>query len=117
MPTLWIIDIESHEQRYTRQWRDHLPSQLERAAVDRGHTNWVIRVISGEAGEQVPTAGAFLNFAATNIYKSSQIITLARAFESGDVKAGDKILVTDAWNPGIIQIRYMSDLLKIGSCA
>ena len=113
MPTLWIIDIEAHEQRYTREWRDHLPVQLERAARDRGQNDWTIRVISGEAGEQVPTAGAFLNFAATNIYKSSQVIALAKAFEKGEVRPGDKVLVTDAWNPGIIQLRYMADLLNV----
>ena len=113
MPTLWIIDIEAHEQRYTREWRDHLPAQLERAAKDRGQSAWTIRVISGEAGEQVPTAGAFLNFAATNIYKSSQVITIAKAFEKGEIKPGDRVLVTDAWNPGIIQLRYMIDLLNV----
>lgn len=113
MSTLWIVDIEAHEQRYTRQWRDHLPAQLERAAIERGHLDWSIRVISGEAGEQVPTSGAFLNFAATNIYKSSQVIAIARAFERNEVKPGDKFLITDAWNPGIINVRYMADLLKV----
>ena len=113
MSTLWIIDIEAHEQRYTREWRDYLPVQLDRAARYRGHSNWVLRVISGDAGEQVPTAGAFLNFATTNIYKSSQIIAVSKIFEAGDVKPGDKFLVTDAWNPGVIQLRYMVDLLNV----
>ena len=117
MPTLWLLDIEAHQQRYTGEWRDHLPVLLAQAAEERGQGGWAVRVISGEAGEQVPTAGAFLNFAATNIYKSSQIITMARAFERGEVKAGDKILVTDAWHPGIIQLRYMSDLLRIQGCS
>ncbi len=113
MPTLWLLDIEAHQQRYTGEWRDHLPALLQRAAAERGQGGWSVRVISGEAGEQVPTPGAFLNFAATNIYKSSQIITMARAFERGEVKVGDKILVTDAWHPGIIQLRYMANLLGV----
>ena len=113
MPTLWLLDIEAHQQRYTMEWRDHLPVLLAQAAEERGQGGWTIQVVSGDVGEQVPTPGAFLNFAATNVYKSSQVTTMARAFERGEVKPGDKILVTDAWHPGIIQLRYMSDLLRI----
>lgn len=110
---IWLLEIEAHEQRYTRQWRDHLPGQLERAAIDREYGDVRVRVVSGDAAEQVATPGAFLNFAGTNLFKSSQIITVARAFERGEVKAGDRFVVTDAWHPGIIQIRYMADLLKV----
>ena len=59
------------------------------------------------------TPGAFLNFGGTNIYKSTQIEKIARAFTNGEVKSGDHILFTDAWHPGIINIKYMSELLGI----
>ena len=54
-----------------------------------------------------------LNFGGTNIYKSTQIEKIARAFTNGEVKSGDHILFTDAWHPGIINIKYMSELLGI----
>lgn len=110
---IWLLEIEAHEQRYTRQWRDHLPTQLERAARDRDAKDVAVQVVSGEVANQVTTPGAFLNFAGTNVFKCGQIIRVAQAFERGEVKPGDRFLVTDAWHPGIIQIRYMSDLLKV----
>jgi len=109
---VWIVELEAHEQRYTKQWRDHLPDQIEEAAKRLGKRAEIVPV-TGDAAEQKTTAGAFLNFADTNIFKSSQLIKIAKAFSNGEVKQGDKFLVTDAWNPAIIQLRYMSELLEI----
>jgi hypothetical protein len=103
--TLWLLDLESVESRYTSQWKTHLPKLLEKFNV---------RVVDG--ADDIPpatTPGAFLNFGGTNIYKSTQIEKIARAFTNGEVKDGDHILFTDAWHPGIINIKYMSQLLGI----
>lgn len=103
--TLWLLDLESVESRYTSQWKTHLPKLLEQFNV---------QVIEG--AKDIPpatTPGAFLNFGGTNIYKSTQIEKIARAFTNGEVKDGDHILFTDAWHPGIINIKYMSELLGI----
>jgi len=103
--TLWLLDLESVESRYTSQWKTHLPNLLK---------NFNVKVIEG--AEDIPpatTPGAFLNFGGTNIYKSTQIEKIARAFTNGEVKSGDHILFTDAWHPGIINIKYMSELLGI----
>ena len=59
------------------------------------------------------TSGAFLNFAYTNKYKAQQVQQISDLFTIGQVKQGDKFLVTDAWNFVITAIRYMSDLLNI----
>ncbi len=103
--TLWLLDLESVESRYTSQWKTHLPKLLEQFNV---------KVVEG--ADDIPpatTPGAFLNFGGTNIYKSTQIEKIARAFTNGEVKDGDHILFTDAWHPGIINIKYMSELLGI----
>jgi hypothetical protein len=34
-------------------------------------------------------------------------------FTKGHIKAGDHIIFTDAWHPGIINVKYMSELLNI----
>tara|TARA_B100001057_G_scaffold148813_1_gene148735 strand:- start:7657 stop:8736 length:1080 start_codon:yes stop_codon:yes gene_type:complete len=103
--TLWLLDLESVESRYTSQWKTHLPKLLEKFNV---------KVVEG--AKDIPpatTPGAFLNFGGTNIYKSTQIEKISRAFTAGEVKDGDHILFTDAWHPGIINIKYMSELLGI----
>jgi hypothetical protein len=104
---IYIVDLEAVETRYTAQWKEHVPKILKRA----GHQ---VQVISGP--EDVPAAttpGAFLNFGGTNIYKSRQVEEFSRLFTSGSIKPGDHFLFTDAWHPGIINLKYMSELLNI----
>jgi hypothetical protein len=104
---IYIVDLEAVETRYTAQWKEHVPKILKRT----GHQ---IQVISGP--EDIPSAttpGAFLNFGGTNIYKSKQVEEFSRLFTSGTVKSGDHFLFTDAWHPGIINLKYMSELLNI----
>ena len=105
--TIFLIDLEAVDTRYTGQWKTHVPSLLRKA----GHN---VQIISGPA--DIPTAttpGAFLNFGGTNIYKSAQVEQMGRLFCSGSVQPGDHFLFTDAWHPGIINLKYMSELLGI----
>jgi hypothetical protein len=104
---IYIVDIEPVETRYTAQWKEHVPALLKKA----GHN---VQVISGP--EDIPSAttpGAFLNFGGTNIYKSRQVEQIGRLFCSGSINAGDHFIFTDAWHPGIINLKYMSELLGI----
>ena len=73
----------------------------------------LICVLDGQLTSDKTTPGAFLNFAATNIYKASQAISISTAFSKGLVEDGDFILFTDAWNPVITQVKYMKDLFGI----
>jgi hypothetical protein len=72
-----------------------------------------VKVISGGDVPQATTPGAFLNFAGTNSYKSQQLLKISELFANGRIKAGDYFLYTDAWNPTVIQVKYMSELLGI----
>lgn len=104
---IYIVDIEPVETRYTAQWKEHVPALLKKA----GHN---VQVIAGP--EDIPSAttpGAFLNFGGTNIYKSRQVEQIGRLFCSGSINAGDHFIFTDAWHPGIINLKYMSELLGI----
>ena len=63
--TLWLLDLESVESRYTSQWKTHLPKLLK---------DFNVKVVEG--ADDIPpatTPGAFLNFGGTNIYKLSLI--------------------------------------------
>ena len=105
--TVFLIDLEAVETRYTGQWKTHVPNLLRK----RGHN---VQIISGP--EDIPSAttpGAFLNFGGTNIYKARQVEQMGRLFCSGAVNPGDHFIFTDAWHPGIINLKYMSELLNI----
>ena len=107
MMTVFLVDLEAVETRYTGQWKTHVPELLS----SQGHDVYVI-----EGPTDIPAAttpGAFLNFGGTNIYKARQVEEMSRLFTSGNVKQGDHFLFTDAWHPGIINLKYMSELLGI----
>jgi hypothetical protein len=104
---VFLVDLESVETRYTGQWKTHVPELLRKAGHD-------VQIISGPTDiPSATTPGAFLNFGGTNIYKASQVEQMGRLFCSGAVKHGDHFLFTDAWHPGIINLKYMSELLGI----
>jgi len=105
--TIFLIDLESVETRYTGQWKTHVPALLRKA----GHN---VNIISGPTDiPSATTPGAFLNFGGTNIYKASQVEQMGRLFCNGAVHSGDHFIFTDAWHPGIINLKYMSELLGI----
>ena len=107
MANIFLVDLEAVSTRYTGEWKSHVPQLLKKA----GHN---VQVLCGP--EDIPSAttpGAFLNFGGTNIYKSAQVEQMGRLFCNGSVCPGDHFIFTDAWHPGIINLKYMSELLNI----
>lgn len=109
MKTLYIVPIEPIDQRYTKQWYENIPKLIGARVTEP----WEIITIDGKQPKTGTTTGAFLDFGVTNIYKASQVQDIAARFSRGEVKPGDKFLVTDAWNFTITAIRYMSELMDI----
>jgi len=104
---IYIVDIEAVSTRYTGQWQSHVPNLLRKA----GHN---VQVIAGPTDiPAATTPGAFLNFGGTNIYKASQVEQMGRLFCNGAVRPGDHFVFTDAWHPGVINLKYMARLLGI----
>ena len=107
MANIFLVDLEAVESRYTGQWKTHVPKLLK----DNGHN---VTIIEGPSDiPNATTPGAFLNFGGTNIYKARQVEELSRLFTSGKIHSGDHVIFTDAWHPGIINLKYMSELLQI----
>lgn len=105
--TVFLIDLEAVSSRYTGEWQSHVPELLRKA----GHH---VEIISGPTDiPSATTPGAFLNFGGTNIYKASQVEQMGRLFCSGAVGPGDHFVFTDAWHPGVINLKYMSELLGV----
>lgn len=105
---LFIIPIEPIDNRYTKQWYENIPLLLQ--SYDK---NVDVVTIDGDTVPDNTTSGAFLDFAATNYYKSSQSAKISKMFMNGEVSPGDKFLITDAWNFVITPLKYMSELLDI----
>jgi hypothetical protein len=110
--TIYIMALEPLDTRYTGQWFNGLPHLIREEAKDRGLDVEVVN-LAGEQTSTEVTTGAFLDFFATNIWKNTQVNELVRRFQKGEVKAGDKVLFTDAWHSGVTQVRYMSELMQI----
>jgi glycosyltransferase involved in cell wall biosynthesis len=104
---IYLVDIESVPTRYTCEWKNHVPQLLRDNGFD-------VEVVEGDTTiPEAATPGAFLNFGGTNMYKSTQVHKLASWFTQGKIQAGDHIIFTDAWHPGIVNVKYMSELLNI----
>jgi len=105
--SIYVIDIEPIPTRYTIHWQEYLPDQI------RSYTNHEVINISGGVVPASTTPGAFLNFSGTNIYKARQIEQISSLINSNSIKSGDYFLFLDAWNPAVIQLRYMVELLGL----
>lgn len=104
---IYLIDLEYVETRYTSQWKTEFPELLRRNGLN-------VKIIEGPAKiAECATPGAFLNFSGTNIYKAEQVKRLAELFTANDIKDGDHFIFADAWHPGIINLKYMAELLGV----
>ena len=104
---VFLVELEPVETRYTAQWKKYLPEQMQFAGLE-------VEVIEGPSDAPTDTTpGAFLNFSGTNYWKSEQLKTISKLFADGKVSDGDYFLYTDAWNPTVIQLKYMAELLGV----
>lgn len=105
--TIWIFALEPISTRYTAQWHAHIPKLLTAKLGDKFN---VVQV-DGIQKDTELTPGAFLNFSDTNYWKSSQLCNFLEYHNRGETSPDDHIIFTDAWNPTIIQLKYMKELL------
>ena len=105
---IYLVDLEYVETRYTSQWKTEFPQSI----ADK--TGQDIVVIEGPDDiANGTTPGAFLDFAGTNIYKAEQVKILADLFQKEQILDGDHFVFADAWHPGVLQLKYMAELLNI----
>lgn len=102
---LWIFAIEPIETRYTGQWLSHLPQLLAQELTD-----FNVCTVEGVQRTSEPTPGAFLNFSDTNYWKSAQLCRFLDLLNSGKTTADDHFIFPDAWNPVVLQLKYIADL-------
>lgn len=110
MKNLIVFALEPLPQRYTQQWHECVPAALENKVKSAGLNVNVIQV-DGVQTTSATTSGAFLNFSDTNRWKSTQLVSFLDLLDKGQITPKDVMLFTDAWNPVILQIKYMRDLM------
>ena len=84
-----------------------MPALLKNKLGDRFN---VVQIDGVQKNSQL-TPGAFLNFSDTNYWKSAQMCAFLEQHNQGKTGPNDHFIFTDAWNPTVIQLKYMSDLL------
>ena len=105
---LWIFSLEPIETRYTKHWYTYLQKKFQE---DLGDDYWVNQINGWDIYNGSATTGAFLNFTNTNGWKSSQLINFVDLIGKDCVNDDDVLFFTDFWNPAILQVKYMKDLM------
>lgn len=105
---IWIFPLEPLDGRYTKQWFEEIPRLLTEKLEG---TNAKVENAIGRQRSRSTTTGAFLDFTDTNSWKSTQLADFVTAIHNGEVSDTAEILFTDFWNPAILQVAYMRDLM------
>ena len=58
--TIYIVDLEAVDTRYTKEWKEHLPKQMRRATNQN-----VVTISGGDTSKQ--QRPVLLNFGGTNV--------------------------------------------------
>ena len=109
MRTIYIIDIEPLDNRYTKQWQTHIPEMIKQTLPQLN----VLQISGDNTGYDKPSVGSFFDFSATMTYKNSQAHAISKLFSDNKIKPNDIFLFTDAWNPTVHTVRYISELNNI----
>jgi hypothetical protein len=110
MTNLIVFALEPLDNRYTQQWHECVPVVLEKK-VKAAQLNVKVIQVDGVQAATTTTSGAFLNFSDTNRWKSTQLVEFLNMLDKGEITTNDVMLFTDAWNPVILQIKYIRDLM------
>lgn len=100
---VWIFSLEPIETRYTKEWHGWIPSLFFKSNIP-------YEQIDGDAASSTTSTGAFLDFTNTNLWKSTQLAKFIEKVNAGEVADDDHILITDAWNPCVTQLKYIKEL-------
>lgn len=110
MTNLIVFALEPLDNRYTQQWHACVPVALEKK-VKAAQLDVKVIQVDGVQSTATTTSGAFLNFSDTNRWKSTQLVEFLNMLDAGDITTNDVMLFTDAWNPVILQVKYIRDLM------
>ncbi len=110
---LWLFPIEPLEERYSAQWLEWFPRELQDLGAE-------VEVVLGKQLSSTIKTGEFLDTIDTNHYKATQTARFMQILRLGKVSADDWVLLLDGWSPAITSLAYVRDTnnlnFKIASC-
>jgi glycosyltransferase involved in cell wall biosynthesis len=107
MRRIIFVPIEPLEERYSMQWWNWFQTEFERLKIP--YTFLATGVPLTDKIRQ----GSFLDVIGTNYYKSTQLQSICRMFENGEVQDNDSFLIADGWFPGIEMLAYIRNALGL----
>lgn len=107
--TIYIVDIEPLDNRYTKQWHYHIPRHMRKVLPDAK----IVQITGDTKNYSKTTSGNFFDFSKTCDYKASQARKISQLFIDNIVQPNDVFFFTDAWNQSIHTVKYLSELNKI----
>lgn len=107
--TIYIVDIEPLDNRYTKQWHYHIPRHITKVLP---HLN-VVQISGDNKNYKTTTPGKFFDFSKTCDYKASQARKISQLFIDNKINENDIFFFTDAWNQTIHTVKYLSELNQI----
>jgi hypothetical protein len=103
--SVFVVDLEPLEERYTGQWARWIPEMLAPLGS--------VARVGGEPLASSVTRGAFLDLYSHAHYQAGQLAHIARLFNAGLVRDGDLFWFSDIEFPGMEQVRYLARLSGI----
>lgn len=104
--TVWLMPLEPIDERYTAQWYGWFPEVMEDNDVD-------FAVINGETIESQLEGKYFLDPISTNVWKNTQLTSLIKRIDRGEVTENDVIFFFDLWTPAVTTLAYIRDMAGI----
>lgn len=109
MKTIYVIDIEPLDNRYTKQWHYFIPRQLKKICTNKN----IVQISGDTSNYKSASTGKFFDFSKTCDYKASQARKISQLFIDNKVKPFDIFFFTDAWNQSVHTLKYLSELNQI----
>ena len=113
MKTIYIFDSKSIDLKYIRNWQDNLRNILEDHIIKHNLKYQVITFYDVNVNGMSIIDNTPLTF--TNIVEqqSNQANIFSELFYNKKVKPGDHFIFMDAWNPAILQLKYLSVVYRV----
>lgn len=105
---LYVLPIESLEERYSAHWNENFPAALAKEGV-----RFVTVHPEMPHNKNKISRGQFLDVVRTNEFKAKQLAWLLNWVDEGRIKDGDVIFLHDGWFPGIEMLFYVRDGLGL----
>ena len=103
---LYYIPLEEYKTRYTADWVQQYEREFKRLGVR-------FKTIFGKSLSSSVSDGGVLNAAGTGYYKSVQLSKVLELISQNKITESDIIFFADLWFPGIENLFYARNLLKL----